>query len=367
MPANERAGSFITPETFGTEFGCKMESPRGPLLIAACRAGSYLSSKVIMHYRELLGKSGRGGETAYLENVDFQFSDGETCARLAEDASGCDVFLFQGLCNPAPGPAVDQNYMAFLIAARAFREWGAQHVTAVLPYLSYARQDKPTWFRREPTTAKLMADLSIQAGIDRMVTWHPHCNQVQGFYGGVPVTSLDALAFFTDEFLRFMENDEVIAVAPDAGASKFITYFGRALSLKCAIASKYRPEPEKAVVSEVIGDFSGKKTAIVIDDLISSGGTVYELVRKLAEEKGIKEVYLGASHNLCMEQARDRLIDLHSRYNLKEVIVTDSIPQSEDFVSLPFFSVRSLSDVLTRVINRIHYNQSVSSLFHREA
>jgi len=360
-----RQGRRHNKEPFKPDAGhtTEMESPRGRLLIAGCRSGSYLSSSVAALYNNMAGSDETNGGVTYLEGIDFGFSDSETCARLGQDVSGRDVYLFQALFDPVSGRSVDQNYMAFLIAAKTFRQWGAQHVTAVLPYLAYARQDKPTWFMREPITAKLMADLSVEAGIDRLVTWHPHCSQIQGFYSGIPVNTLDALSFFVQEFDRFRGNDEAIAVAPDAGASKFVTYFGRALELKCAIASKYRPEPEKAQVSEVIGDFSGKKIAIIIDDMISTGGTVYELVKKLVREKDIEEVYIGSSHNLCAEQARQRLLDLHAHYNLREVVVTDSIPQTDEFVAMPFLSARSLSDILTRVINRIHYNHSVSSLF----
>jgi len=278
--------------------------------------------------------------------------------------SGYDVFLFQALYDPASERTVDQNYMAFLMAARTFREWGANSVTAVLPYLAYARQDKPTRFQREPTSAKLMADLSTEAGLDRLVTWHPHSSQIRGFYGDLPVDELDSLSLFTDQFQSFKGRPDVIAVAPDAGASRFITYFSRALNLKSAVASKYRPRPEEAMVSEIIGDFFVKKIALILDDMISTGGTVYALVRELVEKKGIGEVYLGASHNLCMEAARERLMDLQANYHLREVVVTDSIPQTDRFKALPFFSVRSLADVLSRVINRIHYNREVSELFY---
>jgi ribose-phosphate pyrophosphokinase len=238
-------------------------------------------------------------------------------------------------------------------------------VTAILPYLAYSRQDKPTRFMREPTTARLMADLSIVAGASRFVTWHPHSAQTQGFYDHVPVDRLEALSLFVDEFERFKGRQDVIVVAPDAGASKFITSFARALHLNSAIASKFRPRPEKAVISEIIGDFSGKRVAVVLDDMISSGGTVYELIKQLVEEKGIQEIYLGASHNLCMEVARQRLLDLYANYRLREVVVTNSIPQTDAFQALPFLSVRDIAEVFTLVINRIHFNRPVSDLYYR--
>ena len=148
---------------------------------------------------------------------------------------------------------------------------GANYVTAVLPYLAYARQDKPTRFEREPSIANLLADLSVEAGIDRLVTWHPHSPKVQGFYDQVPVVRLESHSFFVEVYRRFARRGDVILVAPDAGASGFVTRIARELNLNAAIASKYRPRPEEAVIHEVIGDFTGKTIAIVLDDMISRG------------------------------------------------------------------------------------------------
>lgn len=359
--------NFFTPQQLATEQIQKFESPRGRFLIASCCSGSYLADKVVEQYANLSASAANGRDSEvvvpYLRDIDFQFSDSETCVRLDIDVSGYDVFLFQALYDPTGKRSVDQNYMAFLIAVRTFREWGANHVTALLPYLAYGRQDKPTKYKREPTTAKLVADFSKHAGLDRLVIWHPHQNQVHGLYGSMPIHVLESLAILSETFDHFRERDDVIAVAPDAGASKFVTYFSRALKIRSAIASKYRPRPEESTVAEVIGDFANKKIAIVLDDIISSGGTMYGLVKRLIDEKGVEEVYIGASHNLCTDQAYDRLLDLYENYHLKEVIVTNSIPQTEKFQKLPFISIICLSDRLSRVINRIHYNRSVSNLF----
>jgi ribose-phosphate pyrophosphokinase len=363
-PGND-VQAFFTPEWLAREQRERTESARGRLLIASCRSGTYLSTSVVQRYQELLAEAGSEAKVLHLEDIDSQFADSETCVRLDLHVSGYDVFLFQALFDPASGRSVDQNYMAFLIAARAFREHGANHLTAVLPYLAYGRQDKPTRFRREPTTAKLMADLAIEAGIDRLITWNPHCRQTQGFYGSTPVVMIESLTLFIDEFERFRGREDVIAVAPDVGASKFVTYFGRALGLKCAIASKYRPRPGQTEITEIIGDLARKRTAIVLDDMIDSGGTVAAVVKKLMLEHEIEEVYVGASHNLCTEIGRQRLISLHKECGLREVVVTDSVPQTEAFQALPFFSVRSLSDSLSRTINRVHYAHSVSELFYR--
>ena len=358
---------FYTPERFAQEQVHRVESPRGQLLIASCRSGTYLAGRVVRRYAQSLIDGGDNGDVVYLEDVDYHFSDQETGVRLQRDVSGYDVFLFQALYDPASSRNVDQNYVAFLIAARAFREWGANHVTAILPYLAYSRQDKPTKFSRETTTAKFMADATLAAGVDRLVTWNPHSESIRGFYDNVPVNKLEALTLFVSVFGRFHGRDDVIAVAPDAGASRLITHFGRALDLNSAIASKYRPRPEQATIAEIIGDFTGKRIAIVLDDMISSGGTVYALVQKLVVEKGIEEVYLGVSHYLGMDIAQKRPLELHRDYHLMEMIVTNSIPQRQTFKEVPFVSVYDLSDTFSRVINRIHYNRPVSDLFYDEA
>ena len=359
---NHRRG-FVTPREYAAELARRIESPRGRLLVASCRSGSLLARKVFERYEDWVSETDGGEGITYLADIDFQLSDGETCVRLESDVNGHDVFLFQAFYDPISGRSVDENYLAFLIAARAFCEWGANQVTGVLPYLAYARQDKPTKFKREPTTAELMADLSIEAGLHRLVVWDPPTGLIHGFYGSVPVDGLSPLALFTETFRQYELRDDVIAVAPDAGASKFIMHFARALGISSAIASKYRPRPEKAEVSEIMGDFGGKRIAIVLDDMINTGGTVEATVEKLIEEKGVEEVHLGVSHNLCTQQAFERLSSLHDRCYLRDVTVTDSVPQTEAFRGLPFLAVRSLADPLCLVINRIHYNRPVDGIF----
>lgn len=352
--------TFYTPEAPAHPL-----SARGRLLLVTCRSGTYLGRQVYERYKTLLTQAGGEGEVLYMEDVDFQFSDSETCVRLDLHVEGSDAFLFQALFDPCRGCSVDQNYMAFLAAARALREHGARHVTAVLPYLAYARQDKPTRFMREPTTARLMADLTRASGVDRLISWHPHTRQLVGFYGDMPTDMLEALTLYIESFARFEGREDVIAVAPDAGASRFVTYFGRALNLRSALASKYRPAPEQAQVSEIIGDFRGKRTAIVLDDMISSGRTIEATVEELVEGVGIEEIYLGASHNLCRTVARERLERMHAQYHLQEAVFTDSIPQTEAFRALPFVKIKGVADTLTRVINRIHHQGSVSELFYQ--
>ena len=329
------------------------------IVFASCQSGSALAGQVFSRYKEMYGEIESEKTLSYMEDIDCHFSDGETCVGLEKDVTSCDVYLFQALYDPTMDRSVDQNYMAFLIAARAFREWGANRVTAVLPYLSYTRQDRSTRSNREPTTAKLMADLTKEAGIARLITWHPHSNRIQGFYSSIPVTILDPIDFFVDAFKHHANRKEVVAVAPDAGASKLITSFGRRLNLNCAIASKYRPQPEKAVVSEIAGDLQGKRIAILLDDMISSGGTIYAAVKKLSEKMDLEQIAIGVSHNLCMESAYIQLMELHKEGILSKMITTNSIPHTPQYLALPFIEIKDLTGILAYVINRIHSNQPV--------
>ena len=358
-----RHSAFIYPDQYLNEQSLRLESKKGPLLIASCGNGNYLAEQVVERYTEMLRETEKQEQLVFLKGIDREFADTETMVRLEQHVGGADVFLFQALLAPAQGYQVNHNYLTFLIAARAFREHGASRVTAVLPYLTYARQDKPTKFQREPTTAKLMADLAQCAGVDRVISWNPHSNQVHGFYADTPVNMLDALTMFNDEFAEFRGREDVIAVAPDAGATKLIMHFSREMDLNSAIASKHRPKQEQAVITDIIGDFRGKTRAIVLDDMIASAGTLVELVHQLVNKKGIEEVYLAASHNLCLPGTAARLEALHRDYGVKRVVVTNSIPQTAEFRELPFFHVRSLAGVLCNTINRVHYDRSVSEVF----
>ncbi len=355
--------SFIFPEQYLEERSLRLESKQGPLLIAGCTSGSYMAEEVVAEYERMLAQTGESEKLLFLKDVDREFTDTETLVRLEHHVGGADVFLFQSLLAPGDGYQANNNYLTLLIAARTFREHGAHRITAVLPYLTYARQDKPTKFQREPTTAKLMADLARSSGIDRVIAWNPHSTQIHGFYADLPVNMLDPLTMFNDEFADFRGRDDVIAIAPDAGATKMIQHFSREMGVDSAIASKHRPQAEQATITDIIGDFRGKKTAIVLDDMVASAKTVIELIKELVDKKGIEEVSMAASHNLCLPGTRERLEMLHREYNLKRIVVTNSIPQTDEFTSLPFFHVRSLAPVFCHTINRVHYDRSVSEVF----
>lgn len=341
--------------------GLTQSATRGKLMIASCRSGDRMAADVADHAAKRLDAGGGDDGLPLLQSVDREFRDGETGVRLERDVSGHDVFLFQALHDLTSGRTLDQNLMAFLVAVHALRQWGAQTVTGVLTYLAYSRQDQPTQLQREPTTAQLVADLLVEAGLDRLITWHPHSLRVPGFYNRIPFHGLEPIALFANIYRHFAGRDDVILIAPDAGAAKLITRLARELGVSAAVTSKMRPEPGEAEVIEVMGDFTGKRVAIVVDDMISSGGTVYSVVRRIVERNGIGEVYLGVSHNLCTDEARKRLVELNKQYHLRDVLVTNSVPQTEAFLELPFVSLIDLSESLSRAIESIRHNRPVTA------
>lgn len=327
-------------------------STEGPLLIASCQSGTALASDVVKAYEKENSEP-----FSFLDNIDFKFSDGETCVRLESDVNGKDVFVLQRLQDPTSNRSVDENYMAFLLSLRAFREWGANRVTGVLPYMAYARQDKPTTGEREPITAELMADLSIEAGLSRLVTWAPHDNRIHGFYGKAPVDHLSAMPMFMKVFSSLKGRQDVIGIAPDAGAAAFVIPFCRKMDIRCAITAKYRPEPEKASITDVMGDFDEIRTAIILDDMISTGGTIEAVVTKLVQDKGISNVIVGISHFMGAQQAIDRLQRLHQEFGLQHLVVTNSAPFTDSFMDLPFVEIISLAEPLANAIKYIHLNK----------
>lgn len=356
---NRQNNFFITPDNLQQHMRYD-RSPSGWLAFASCQSGSAIAQRTLDRYHTHLQAAGLDFDLPHLKGIDFRFSDQETCARLEQGVRGADVYLFQSLVDPASERSVDENLMALLTAARALREWGTNHLTAVLPYLAYARQEKSSRGRREPVTARLVADLIHTAGIQQVVTWDPHGAEIQGFFDGLPVIRLSAANLFVQAFEQFRGREEVIAIAPDAGAAARVLEFCQALDIAHGVTRKQRPRPEEAVVSSISGDFHGCRTAIILDDMISSGGTISAVIDRLVEFYGIETIHVGVSHLLGRQFALTRLREYHSRGMLASLVVTDSIPPGYARQSLPFIKVKTLADIFARVVNRLHYRLPLS-------
>jgi len=276
------------------------------------------------------------------------FSDGEINVEIDESVRGMDVFVVQSICNP-----VNNNLMELLILIDALKRASAERITAVLPYYGYARQDRKV-VPRAPISAKLVADLITAAGASRILTVDLHAGQIQGFFN-IPVDHLFAAPVLL-EYLRHLEDDMVI-VSPDAGGVERARAYAKRLNTSLAIIDKRRDTPNVAQVMNIIGDVSGR-TAILIDDMVDTGGSLAHAAYALVE-KGAKKVYACCTHPVLSGQA----VKVLSEAPIEEIIVTDTIPLSEEAKRGPKIRVLSLAGILADAIRRIHEDDSVSSLF----
>lgn len=278
-----------------------------------------------------------------------RFSDGEVYCQVLENVRGTDVFVIQPTCPPA-----NENLMELLIAVDALKRSSASRITAVLPYYGYARQDrkdKP----RVPISAKLVADLLQAAGVSRILTLDLHAPAIQGFFD-VPVDHLFAAPVHL-EWIVEQDFPDLTIVSPDAGGVERARFYAKRLEADLAIIDKRRIEANVAKTMNVIGDVAGR-TCVIIDDLVDTGGTLVGSVKAL-KERGAKKVVACFSHAVLSGPALSRL----SEAELDRVVVTETIPLSDDKAKHPKITVLRVAGLLGEAIARIHNNSSVSSLF----
>ena len=296
-----------------------------------------LVCKIAGHLRVPMGKA-----------VVKTFSDGEVNVEIDESVRGMDVFAIQSICSP-----VNNNLMELLIMIDALKRASAERITAVLPYYGYARQDRKV-SPRAPITAKLVADLITVAGTSRILTMDLHAGQIQGFFN-IPVDHLFAAPVLL-EYLKTLKNDMVM-VSPDAGGVERARAFAKRLDTSLAIIDKRRDAPNVSEVMNLIGDVKGL-VAVILDDMVDTGGSLARAAYALVE-KGAKKVYACCTHPVLSGRA----IEILSEAPIEEMIVTDTIPLSEEARGLSKIKVLSVSGLLADAIQRIYNDDSVSSLF----
>jgi ribose-phosphate pyrophosphokinase len=278
-----------------------------------------------------------------------QFSDGEIYLQLQENVRGMDVFVIQPTCTP-----VDRNMMELLLMLDAFKRSSAQRITAVLPYYGYARQDrkdKP----RVPISAKLIAALLETAGADRVLTLDLHAAQIQGFFD-IPVDHLFAMPVMI-EYFRSLEIPALTVVSPDAGGVERARAFAKRLNSPLAIIDKRREEANVAEVMNVVGNVTGRN-CLLVDDLIDTAGTLVKGAEALLE-KGAASVSACATHAVLSGPAVSRI----GESQLKEVVVSNSIPLSEEARKSTRIKSLSIAKLMADAIRSIHEETSVSTLF----
>jgi ribose-phosphate pyrophosphokinase len=277
------------------------------------------------------------------------FADGEVYVQVQESIRGCDVYLIQPTCRP-----VNDHLTELLIMIDACRRASARQITAVMPYYGYARADRKT-AGRESITAKLVANLIVQSGADRVIAMDLHSAQIQGYFD-IPCDHVYGSPVLFD-YLKEKNLPDLVVVSPDVGGVARARAFAKKLDdAPLAIIDKRRQSHNVAEVMNVIGDVSGK-TAVLVDDMIDTAGTIYEAA-KLLRKEGARQVYACATHAIFSPPAIDRL----SSGVFEEVIVTNSTPVRQENY-FPQLRVLSVADLLGETIWRVHEDTSVSSMF----
>lgn len=283
-----------------------------------------------------------------------RFSDGEIQVQVGENARGLDVFIVQPTCAP-----VNENLMELLIMLDAFRRASARRITCVIPYYGYARQDKKVK-PREPITARLVANLLEVAGANRVLTLDLHAQQIQGFFN-LPVDHLYAGPLIGEHLIESgLAHENCVVVSPDVAGTPRAKTLAEMLDVPFAIIAKRRPEPNKVEVMEVVGNVEGK-TAIMIDDMVDTGGSLVQGAEALVE-RGATGVIACCTHPVLSGNAPERI--LHSP--IRKLIVTDTIPVPPEKLNEKT-TVLSVAPLLAEAILRIHNDDSVSVLFERQA
>ena len=278
------------------------------------------------------------------------FSDGEVNVEILENVRGQDVYVIQPTCAPA-----EKNLMELLVMIDALKRSSADRITAVLPYFGYARQDRRPRTARVAITAKLVADMICVAGADRALTMDLHADQIQGFFN-IPVDNIYAAPVLNSELYRH-EPENLLVVSPDVGGVVRARAMAKQLNAELAIIDKRRPRANEAKVMHIIGEIEGRN-CVLMDDMVDTANTLCEAASAL-KQAGAVQVKACCTHPVLSGQALQRI----NESELDEVVVTNSIPLSEEAKVCSKIRQISISGLLAESIRRIATGDSVSSLF----
>lgn len=281
-----------------------------------------------------------------------QFSDGEAHVEILENVRGRDVFVLQPTCAPT-----NDHLMEMLIMVDALYRASAGRITAVIPYFGYARQDRRVRSRRVPISAKLVADMISTSRVDRVLTIDLHSDQIQGFFD-LPVDNIYASAVLLND-INEKNYEDLVVVSPDVGGVVRARAMTKSLGgdTGLAIIDKRRPEPNVSAVMHIIGDVQGK-TCVIVDDLVDTAGTLCHAAKAL-KKHGAKKVIAYATHPVFSGSAINNI----GNSELDEVVVTNTIPLSENAEKCAKIRQLSVASILSETISRVHVEASVSDLF----
>jgi ribose-phosphate pyrophosphokinase len=308
----------------------------GRLQIFTGNAHPHLAAEIVEQLEAPLGRALVG-----------TWKNGETRVKLDENVRGSDVFVIQSMCNP-----VDHHLMELLLMIDALRRASAARITAVIPYYAYAKQEKKT-SGREPISAKLVANLIVTAGANRVLTVDLHAPAIEGFFD-IPVDHLRASPLLALHFRRAFPKG-VVVVSPDAGGVARAEDFRVRVGGSLAIISKRHPEPDTTDMLEMVGDVEGQ-VVVVVDDMISTGMTLANAAA-LLKDRGASEIHVAATHGIFAGDA----IELLAQSSISRVIVSDTLPLPVDAGS--HVEVITVAPLLAEAIMRTHKGLSISALF----
>lgn len=277
-----------------------------------------------------------------------RFPDGEINVKILDDVRGTDAFVVQSTCPP-----VNDSLVELLILIDCLKRASAERITAVLPYFGYARQDRKAE-GRVPITAKLAANLITAAGANRCLAMDLHAHQIQGFFD-IPMDHLYAAPVIVNYFKQ-LNLDNPVLVAPDVGAIKMARGYAKRLDAELAIIDKRRTGPDETEVMNIIGEVKGREV-ILVDDMMATGTTITKAADK-CHEKGAKSVYICATHPVFAGRAYEKV----AKANIEKCVVCDTIPVKKGELEGKL-EVLSVGELIGETIRRIHYSESVSSLF----
>ncbi|MDG2036445.1 MAG: ribose-phosphate pyrophosphokinase [Pseudomonadales bacterium] len=279
-----------------------------------------------------------------------KFSDGEINVEILENVRGKDVFIVQSTCAPT-----NDNLMELLVLVDALRRASAVRITAVVPYFGYARQDRRVRSARVPITAKVVADMMVRVGVDRVLTVDLHAEQIQGFFD-CPVDNVYGSPVLLKDIEKQRYND-LLVVSPDVGGVVRARAIAKQLDIDLAIIDKRRPQANVAEVMNIIGDVSGK-TCLLVDDIVDTAGTLCTAASAL-KEQGADKVIAYCTHPVLSGPA----IEIISESHLDELVVTDTIPLSEAAIACGRIRSLSMADMLAESIRRVSNEESISAMF----
>ncbi|MCK7598347.1 ribose-phosphate pyrophosphokinase [Microbulbifer sp. CAU 1566] len=309
------------------------------LMVFTGNANPELAQKIVDHMAIPLG-----------EAVVKRFSDGEIAVEITDNVRGRDVFVVQSTCQPT-----NRNIMELILLVDALRRASAGRITAVVPYFGYARQDRRVRSQRVPISAKVVADMMVSVGIDRVLTVDLHAEQIQGFFD-VPVDNVYGSSVLLDDIER-QNYEDLVVVSPDIGGVVRARAVAKSLDCDLAIIDKRRPAANVAEVMNIIGEVSGR-TCLLVDDMVDTAGTLCNAASAL-KEHGATKVVAYCTHPVLSGKAIENL----NNSVMDELVVTDSIPLGDKMKLAPKIRQLTLSAMLAESMRRISNEESLSAMF----